>query len=48
MRIALLDVNFLVHLLGLAVRNHGKLVTFDKSIPLNALRGASAGHLVLP
>jgi predicted nucleic acid-binding protein len=36
-----------VYLLGLAVHNHGRLATFDKSIPLNAVRGASAGHLVL-
>jgi len=37
-----------VYLLGLAVHNHGRLATFDKSIPLNAVRGASTGHLVLP
>jgi toxin-antitoxin system PIN domain toxin len=36
-----------VYLLGLAVNNHGRLATFDKSIPLNAVRGALAGHLVL-
>lgn len=34
-----------VYLLGLAVRNHGRLATFDRSIPLKAVRGASARHL---
>lgn len=35
-----------VYLLGLAVRNHGRLATFDRSIPLKAVHGASSGHLV--
>ena len=35
------------YLLGLAVRNHGRLVTFDRSIPLKAVQGVSAGNLVL-
>ena len=35
-----------VYLLGLAVRNHGRLATFDQSIPFNAVLGANAGHLV--
>lgn len=35
------------YLLGLAVRNHGKLATFDRSIPLKAVHGNGAGNLVL-
>ena len=35
------------YLLGLAVRNHGKLATFDRSIPIKAVLGASASHLAL-
>ncbi len=35
------------YLLGLAVRNHGRLVTFDRSIPLKAVHGAGPGSLVL-
>ncbi len=35
------------YLLGLAVRNHGKLATFDRSIPIAAVVGASAGSLIL-
>ncbi len=35
------------YLLGLAVRNHGRLATFDRSIPLKALQGAVSGNLVL-
>ncbi len=35
------------YLLGLAVRNHGRLATFDRSIPLKAVHGADAAHLVL-
>ena len=34
-------------LLGLAVRNHGRLATFDRSIPLKAVQGVFAGNLVL-
>lgn len=37
-----------IYLLGLAVRNHGRLVTFDRSIPLKAVHGASSGNLVIP
>jgi predicted nucleic acid-binding protein len=33
------------HLLALAVRNRGKLATFDRSIPLKAVIDASAEHL---
>ncbi len=36
------------YLLGLAVRNHGRLATFDRSIPVRAVIGAGPGHLVLP
>jgi uncharacterized protein len=36
-----------VYLLGLAVRNHGRLATFDRSIPLKAVPGAGSGNLVL-
>ena len=35
------------YLLGLAVRNHGRLATFDRSIPLTAVKGASPRNLVL-
>jgi toxin-antitoxin system PIN domain toxin len=35
------------YLLGLAVRNHGRLATFDRSIPLKAVHGAGPGNLVL-
>jgi len=33
------------YLLGLAVRNEGRLTTFDRSIPVKAVVGANAGHL---
>jgi hypothetical protein len=35
------------YLLGLAVRNHGRLATFDPSIPLKAVHGAAPRNLVL-
>jgi uncharacterized protein len=35
------------YLLGLAVRNHGKLATFDRSIPVKAVPGAIASSLAL-
>jgi len=35
------------YLLGLAVRNHGRLATFDRSIPLKAVQGAHPGDIVL-
>ena len=35
------------YLLGLAVRNHGLLATFDRSIPMKAVHGAVPGNLVL-
>ena len=35
------------YLLGLAVRNHGRLATFDWSIPLDAVLGARPGNLAL-
>jgi toxin-antitoxin system PIN domain toxin len=35
------------YLLALAVRNHGKLATFDRAIPLKAVQGAEARHVVL-
>ncbi len=35
------------YLLGLAVRNHGRLATFDRSIPLKAVHGTGPGNLVL-
>ena len=34
-----------IYLLGLAVRQRGKLVTCDRSIPLKAVLGADGGHL---
>jgi hypothetical protein len=36
-----------VYLLGLAVRNHGKLATFDRSIPVKAVLRATHANLVL-
>ena len=36
-----------IYLLGLAVRHGGRLATFDRSIPLKAVVGASAAHLEL-
>lgn len=35
-----------IYLLGLAVKNGGRLVTFDRGLPLKAVRGAQARHLV--
>lgn len=37
-----------VYLLGLAVHFHGRLATFDESIPLKAVHGALPGHIVVP
>ena len=37
-----------IYLLGLAVHNHGRLATFDRSIPLKAVHGAAPTHIVLP
>jgi toxin-antitoxin system PIN domain toxin len=36
-----------VYLLALAVKNGGRLVTFDRGLPLKAVRGAEARHLVV-
>jgi uncharacterized protein len=36
-----------VYLLGLAVRNGGRLVTFDRGLPLKAVRGAEPRHVVV-
>ena len=35
-----------LYLLGLAVKNRGRLVTFDIRVPLTAVHGATAAHLV--
>ncbi len=35
------------YLLGLAVRNHGRLATFDQSIPVKAIHGATTQNLAL-
>jgi hypothetical protein len=35
------------YLLGLAVRNHGRLATFDRSIPMKTVPGAGPASLVL-
>lgn len=35
------------YLLGLAVRNHGRLATFDRSIPLHAVPTARPGNLLV-
>lgn len=53
---ALLDIIFLMHgpqqltdlyLLALAVHHKGRFVTFDQAIPVSALHGADAKHLVV-
>jgi toxin-antitoxin system PIN domain toxin len=36
-----------VYLLALAVRNGGRLVTFGRGLPIKAVRGAEARHLVV-
>jgi len=36
-----------IYLLGLAVKNGGRLVTFDRGLPIKAVRGAEARHLVV-
>lgn len=36
-----------VYLLGLSVRNHGRLATFDQSIPMKAVLGAGPAHLAV-
>ena len=36
-----------VYLLALAVKNGGRLVTFDRGIPMKAVRGAEPRHLVV-
>jgi uncharacterized protein len=36
-----------VYLLALAVRHGGRLATFDRSIPVKAVRGARADHLAV-
>ncbi|HEY7550747.1 MAG TPA: TA system VapC family ribonuclease toxin [Hyphomicrobiaceae bacterium] len=36
-----------VYLLGLATKRGGRVVTFDRGLPLKAVRGAEARHLVV-
>ena len=36
-----------VYLLALAVKNGGRLVTFDRGIPIAAVRGAESRHVVV-
>ncbi len=36
-----------VYLLALAVKNDGRLATFDRGIPLSSVNGAGADHLTL-
>jgi uncharacterized protein len=36
-----------VYLLALAMKNGGRFVTFDRSVPLSAVRSAEARHLVM-
>ena len=36
-----------LYLLGLAVKNGGRLASFDQRIPLGAVRGANKDHLIL-
>ncbi len=35
-----------LYLLGLAVKNNGRLASFDQRIPMSAVRGARAEHVV--
>jgi predicted nucleic acid-binding protein len=35
------------YLLALAVRNHGRLATFDQNIPMKAVQGAGPGNITL-
>jgi uncharacterized protein len=37
-----------IYLLALSVKHGGRLVTFDRSIPIGAVRGARADHVVVP
>ncbi len=37
-----------IYLLGLAVRKGGRLATFDRSLPLSAVIGATPDHIALP
>lgn len=36
-----------LYLLALAIKHGGRLVTFDREIPLNAVRGAQRANLVV-
>ena len=36
-----------VYLLALAVKHGGRLVTFDRGLPLKAVRGAERRHMVV-
>jgi len=36
-----------IYLLALAVKNGGRFVTFDRAIPVGAVRGATDNHLVV-
>jgi predicted nucleic acid-binding protein len=36
-----------IYLLALAVKNGGRLVTFDRSIPIGAVRSAEPEHIVV-
>jgi predicted nucleic acid-binding protein len=36
-----------IYLLALAVKHGGRLVTFDRAIPITAVRGAKADHVVV-
>ena len=36
-----------IYLLALAVKHDGRLVTFDRAIPVNAVRGAKPHHVVV-
>lgn len=52
---ALFDLSFVarpaqltdVYLLGLAMQMRGRLATFDRKIPLKAVRGATTSHLAI-
>ena len=35
-----------LYLLGLAVKNDGRLVSFDKRIPMSAVHGATSSHMI--
>jgi hypothetical protein len=46
-RVEKLDRDLLIYLLGLATRHGGRLATFDRGIPLSAVRVAKPANLCI-